>query len=123
MHACQSVTFAARRWPFGCGPSALVHLIARGMGASKIIGVEPDPHHAELARRLGCDAVFSPSKPPEDARTARTALIEQVRTLTDGIGVDVAMETGFNSSLNNAIKMTRRGRRSALRCEEWRRHH
>jgi threonine 3-dehydrogenase len=29
---------------------------------------------------------------------------------TDGIGVDVAMEmAGFNSSLNNAIKLTRRG--------------
>ena len=30
--------------------------------------------------------------------------------LTDGIGVDVAMEmAGFNSSLNNAIKICRRG--------------
>ena len=30
--------------------------------------------------------------------------------LTDGIGVDVAMEmAGFNSALNNAVKITRRG--------------
>ena len=60
---------------------------------------------------MGCDAVFSPSKPPEEApHRSDPALTEQVRTLTDGIGVDVAMEmAGFNSSLNNAIKMTRRG--------------
>ena len=32
------------------------------------------------------------------------------QALTDGVGVDVAMEmAGFNSALNNAIKMTRRG--------------
>ena len=47
---------------------------------------------------------------PKDAPAPLGRLIEQVRTLTDGIGVDVAMEVaGSNSSLNNAIKMTRRG--------------
>ena len=93
------------------------------MGASKIIGVEPDPHHAELARRLG--AMRSSQKPPEDApHRSDPALIEQVRTLTDGIGVDVAMEmAGFNSSLNNAIKMTRRGETWCSWGEERRRHH
>ena len=113
VHACQVRDLRGKTVAIlGCGTIGLFAiLIARGMGASKIIGVEPDPHHAELARRLGCDAVFSPSKPPEDApHRSDPALIEQVRALTDGIGVDVAMEmAGFNSSLNNAIKMTRRG--------------
>ena len=68
----------------GCGTIGLFAiLIARGMGASKIIGVEPDPHHAELARRLGCDAVFRPASPPEDApHRSDPALIEQVRAPT-----------------------------------------
>lgn len=37
-------------------------------------------------------------------------VVAQVRALTDGVGVDVAMEmAGFHSALNNAIKMARRG--------------
>ena len=113
VHACQVRDLRGKTVAIlGCGTIGLFAiLIARGMGASKIIGVEPDPHHAELARRLGCDAVFSPSRPPADAPyRSDPALVEQVRALTDGIGVDVSMEmAGFNASLNNAIKMTRRG--------------
>ena len=85
-------------------------LIARGLGAAKVIGVDVDPRHAELARQLGCDAVLQPVLPPKDRPHASDpALIDQVRALTGGIGVDVAMErAGFNSALNNAVKMTRR---------------
>jgi len=113
VHACQVRDLRGKTVAIlGCGTIGLFAiLIARGMGASKIIGVEPDAHHAELARRLGCDAVLTPSLPPADAPyRSDPALIEEVRSLTDGIGVDVAMEmAGFNSSLNNAVKMTRRG--------------
>ncbi len=113
VHACQVRDLRGKTVAIlGCGTIGLFAiLIARGMGASKIIGVEPDAHHADLARRLGCDAVLTPSNPPADAPyRSDPALIEEVRSLTDGIGVDVAMEmAGFNSSLNNAIKMTRRG--------------
>jgi threonine 3-dehydrogenase len=81
------------------------------MGASRIIGIEPDPHHAALAKRLGCDAVLTPAMPPKEAPfRSDPGLRQQVLDLTDGIGVDVAMEmAGFNSALNNAIKITRRG--------------
>ena len=41
---------------------------------------------------------------------ASPGLREQVLDLTDGQGVDVALEmSGFNSSANNAIQITRRG--------------
>ena len=81
------------------------------MGARQIIGVEVDPHHVALARRLGCDAVLTPGvASPERSWAHDPGLRAAVRDLTEGVGVDVAMEmAGFNSSLNNAIKVTRRG--------------
>lgn len=113
VHACQATDLRGRTVAIiGCGTIGLFAiLIAKGMGASKVIGVETDPHHAELARRLGCDAVLTPAMPPADRPHASDpALREQIRAMTDGVGVDVAFEmAGFNSSLNNAIKVTRRG--------------
>jgi threonine 3-dehydrogenase len=86
-------------------------LIARGMGARKVVGVEPDPKHQALALRLGCDAVLTPSRPPADAPwQSDPALREQILDSTNGIGVDVALEmAGLNASVNNAIQVTRRG--------------
>jgi threonine 3-dehydrogenase len=113
VHACQVTELRGKTVAIiGCGTIGLFAiLIARGMGASRIIGIEPDPHHAMMARKLGCDAVLTPAMPPEDAPyRSDPALREAVLELTDGIGVDVAMEmAGFNSALNNAIKLTRRG--------------
>jgi threonine 3-dehydrogenase len=113
VHACQATDLRGRSVAIiGCGTIGLFAiLIARGMGARQIIGVEVDPHHAELARRLGCDAVITPNvAPPDRPHASDPHLREQIRALTDGVGVDVAMEmAGFNSSLNNAIKVTRRG--------------
>jgi threonine 3-dehydrogenase len=113
VHACQATDLKGRSVAIiGCGTIGLFAiLVARGMGARQIIGVETDPHHAELARRLGCDAVLTPAMPPADRPWASDpGLRAQIRDLTDGVGVDVAMEmAGFNSALNNAIKATRRG--------------
>lgn len=113
VHACQVTELRGRTVAIlGCGTIGLFAiLIARGLGASRIIGIEPDPHHAEMARKLGCDAVISPALPPGDKPWAHDpALVAQVRELTGGAGVDVAMEmAGFNSAVNNAIQITRRG--------------
>lgn len=113
VHACQATDLAGKTVAvIGCGTIGLFAiLIARGMGARKVIGVEVDPHHAALARRLGCDEVLTPNPaPPDRPHASDPHLREQVRALTDGVGVDVALEmAGFNSSLNNAIKVTRRG--------------
>jgi threonine 3-dehydrogenase len=113
VHACQATDLRGKSVVIvGCGTIGLFAiLIARGMGASRVIGVEVDPHHAELARRLGCDAVLTPNPaPPDRPHAADPSLRQAIRELTDGVGADVAMEmAGFNSSLNNAIKAVRRG--------------
>jgi threonine 3-dehydrogenase len=113
VHACQATDLRGRTVAImGCGTIGLFAvLIARGMGASKVIGVEVDPHHAKLAKELGCDVVLTPGvSPPDRPYASDPALRQQIRDLTDGVGVDVAFEmAGFNSSLNNAIKATRRG--------------
>jgi len=113
MHACQATELRGKTVAIiGCGTIGLFAiLIARGMGASRIIGIEPDPRHAKMARALGCEVVLTPEMPPKDApHRSDLKLAEQVRALTGGVGVDVAMEmAGFNSALNNAIRITRRG--------------
>lgn len=113
VHACQATDLRGKSVAIvGCGTIGLFAiLVARGMGARQIIGVEVDPHHAELARQLGCDAVLTPGvASPERSWAHDPRLRSAIRDLTDGVGVDVAMEmAGFNSSLNNAIKATRRG--------------
>ncbi|MFT4980065.1 MAG: threonine 3-dehydrogenase, partial [Myxococcota bacterium] len=113
MHACQATELRGKTVAIiGCGTIGLFAiLIARGMGASRIIGIEPDPRHAEMARKLGCEIVLSPAPPPPgEPHRSDPDLIAAVREVTGGVGVDVAMEmAGFNSALNSAIKITRRG--------------
>jgi threonine 3-dehydrogenase len=113
VHACQVTDLRGKSVVvMGCGTIGLFAvLIARGMGASKVIGVEVNPHHAQLARQLGCDEVLCPATPPPEIPWASDPLLRQrVLELTDGVGADVVLEmAGFNSALNNAIKCVRRG--------------
>ncbi|MDG1481879.1 MAG: alcohol dehydrogenase catalytic domain-containing protein [Myxococcota bacterium] len=113
MHACQSAELRGKTVAIiGCGTIGLFAvLIARGMGASRIIGIEPDARHAEMARKLGCEVVLTPSRASTEAPHASDPeLVAAVHELTDGVGADVVMEmAGFNSALNNAIRITRRG--------------
>jgi threonine 3-dehydrogenase len=61
-----------------------------------------------MARRLGADVVLSPKKTSGHAHDPE--LTDRIRSLTDGVGVDVALEmTGINSSVNNALGAVRRG--------------
>lgn len=114
VHACQATDLRGKSVAIiGCGTIGLFAiLVARGMGARQIIGVDTNPHHLALARALGVDAALQAGAPAPEApaHAHDPALVEQVRALTGGVGVDVAMEmAGFHSSLNNAIKMARRG--------------
>jgi threonine 3-dehydrogenase len=113
MHACQVTDLRGKTVAIlGTGTIGLFAiLIARGMGARKVIGIDPNPVRREQAAQLGCDVVFDPGMPPEDApHMASPDLEAQVMDATDGNGVDLAMEmAGFNSSVNNAVKITRRG--------------
>ena len=113
VHACQATDLAGQNVAIlGTGTIGLFAvLVARGLGARQVIGIEPDPRHQQQALRLGADHVISPGMPGEDRPFASDpALREAILDLTEGVGVDVAMEmSGFHSSLNNAIKITRRG--------------
>jgi threonine 3-dehydrogenase len=112
VHACTKVNLRGKRVAIvGCGTIGLFAVaIARAMGANYIIGVEPMENHAEMARRLGADVVLNPTHGSGASHMSDPELTERIRKLTDGVGVDVALEmTGINSSVNNAIHAVRRG--------------
>ena len=113
VHACQSTDLRGKTVAIiGCGTIGLFAiLIAKGMGAARVIGIEIDEKHAQMAEALGCEVVLRPNLPSaESPHSSDAELIEQVLELTYGLGVDVAFEmVGHNSALNNAIKMVRRG--------------
>jgi threonine 3-dehydrogenase len=101
VHACSKVDLRGKTVAIhGTGTIGLFAvLIARGLGAGRIIGVDPNPRHADMARRLGADLVVG----PEEAD-------DQILEATDGVGTDVSLEmSGVNSAFNAAIRTTRRG--------------
>jgi len=101
VHACTKVDLRGKSVAIhGTGTIGLFAvLIARGLGAGTIIGVDPNPKHASMAERLGADLVIGPEG-------AREAILEA----TGGVGADVSLEmSGINAALNSAIESTRRG--------------
>ena len=114
VHACMAADLRGKTIAvFGCGTIGLfVILIAKALGATRVIGVEPVAKNREMARKLGADEVIPMdlTKKAKQSWAADTELVEQVRAAARGIGVDVALEmAGFNNSVNNAIQSTRRG--------------
>jgi threonine 3-dehydrogenase len=112
VHACTKVNLRGKTVAIvGCGTIGLFAVaIARAMGASTIIGVEPIATHAAMAQKLGADVVLAPGNTGPEAYAHDPALAAEIRKLTDGCGVDVALEmSGLNSSVNNAIHCVRRG--------------
>lgn len=114
VHACTKVELAGKRVAiFGCGPIGMFSiLIARAMGATEIIAIEPMKERQRMSDRLGADHVLSPhlDRPSPSGYEHDAELRREILDLTDGVGVDVAMEmSGFPTSVNNAIKTTRRG--------------
>ena len=114
VHSCTTADLRGKSVAvFGCGTIGLfVIMIARALGATRVIGIEPNPQNIAMARALGADDVIpvdlSHSAP--HGWKADKELVAQVREAFGGIGADVAMEmAGFNSSVNNAIQSTRRG--------------
>ena len=74
---------------------------ARLRGAGLIIGIESVPRRQKLARSFGADEIVDFSK--ED-------VINRVLELTDGKGVDTAIEAlGYDSTFQVAVKITKPG--------------
>ncbi|MBQ8321952.1 MAG: zinc-binding alcohol dehydrogenase [Clostridia bacterium] len=82
--------------------------LARAMGLSPVIAVDPNPARRELAEKMGADYTFDPYD--ED-------FVKNVKQLTNG-GANIAVEvTGRGEALNQVLDcMARFGRVSLLGC-------
>jgi len=110
VHACTRLDLRGKAVGiFGTGTIGLfATMIAKPLGAARVIGIEPMADRRDLALRAGADAVI-PVRVSE-GHAGDADLVEAVRQHTGGIGLDVALEmSGFNASVNNAIQATRRG--------------
>ncbi len=87
---------------FAQGPIGLCATVgAKLMGATNIIAVESVPARIEMSKRLGADHVV-------DFR--KTDPVDAIRTLTDGRGVDVAIEAlGTQATFEAALRVLRPG--------------
>ena len=73
---------------------------ARASGAARIIVVDPSPERRQFARLVGATDVLAPS----------ATLVQEVRELSEGRGVDVAFEVvGHADTIATAVKIARRG--------------
>jgi len=116
VHACTAVDLRGKSVAvFGCGAiGQFTIMIAKALGASRVLGVEPNPINAKLAEELGADEVvqFKIDAPSDDRNgwKAYPEVVEKVVRFSGIDGVDVAMEmAGHNSSVNNALTSVRRG--------------
>ncbi len=108
---------------FGLGPIGMfLTLVVKGLGAKLIIGVEPNPIAADMAKKLGIDYVIplrqeisnlptgQAGKRQEKPYAHDQTVADEIKKITNGVGVDVSFEmAGFNSSVNNCLYATRRG--------------
>src|SRR6202047_564742 len=87
---------------FAQGPIGLCATAgAKLKGAGFIIAVESDPVRSAMARRMGADLVLDHTK---------MDVVAEMRRLTDGVGVDVAIEAvGTQSTFENALRVLRAG--------------
>jgi threonine 3-dehydrogenase len=114
VHACSRVDLRGKTVAiFGCGTIGLFSiLVARAMGATTIIGVDPNPQNLELAGRLGVDQALKVLKGSTGKKSVipDPEIVNQIQKTCHGEGVDVAFEmSGSNQALNTAIASTRAG--------------
>jgi threonine 3-dehydrogenase len=112
VHACTKVDLKGKTVAIvGCGTIGLFAIaIAKAMGARLVIGIEPIESHIKMAKALGADHVIAPTPRGDDSFVHDEAISQQVRALTEGHGVDVALEmSGSNAALNTAIASVCRG--------------
>jgi threonine 3-dehydrogenase len=84
----------------GCGPVGLMTLlIAHARGARTIIAADVSDYRIQFARRLGADHIANPKT--ED-------LVEKVRDITRGAGVDVLLEmSGAPSAIVQGLSLVK----------------
>lgn len=87
---------------FAQGPIGLCATAgAKLKGASLIIAVESDPVRMRMSRRMGADVVLNQND---------VDVVAEIKRLTDGKGVDVAIEAlGTQATFENALRVIRAG--------------
>jgi len=68
----------------GCGPVGLGAVVNAAVRGARVIALEVNPFRAKLAETLGAEAIVDPTAPD---------VVDQIRALTRGRGVDAAIET------------------------------
>jgi len=112
VHVCTKVDLKGKSVAvFGTGAiGSLCVIIAKGMGARQIIGINPSADKLETSKELGVDAVVQCARKEAGDWTKDQIVVDKIKELTNGVGVDVSLEmAGYNSSVNTAIASTRRG--------------
>ena len=103
VHACMAQRGVSGRTVLvnGCGPIGLMTVAAaRALGARRILAADPNPLRLNLAADLGADATVDPGS---------ADVVEAARTMTDGFGVEVAIEySGVGSGLDAVLAATER---------------
>lgn len=97
---------------FGTGQIGLFSiLVALTQGAKQIIAIDTNPANLEMARQLGAhETILIERSEKAHDYDIDAVIVEEIKRLTNGVGVDVSMEmAGFNSSVNNCIGSTRFG--------------
>jgi L-iditol 2-dehydrogenase len=86
----------------GTGPIGLLHLLTvKKMGVEKTIMIDLVDERLEFAKKLGAD---------ETVNGGREDVIQKVRDLTSGYGVDVVIEAiGLPATWEQALKLAKKG--------------
>ena len=89
----------------GTGPMGLLHIFkSRIMGAGDIIALDRSDYRLSVARKFGADHTINVTG------LADSEIVARVRDLTDGRGVDLAIEcTGYAEAIPQGLDMVRRG--------------
>jgi (R,R)-butanediol dehydrogenase/meso-butanediol dehydrogenase/diacetyl reductase len=83
----------------GVGPIGALAAIYAAAAGARVILAEPNPNRAAFARSLDLGEVIDPNEGD---------VVEAIRALTDGIGVDASVECSGNArALNSCIASTR----------------
>ena len=78
----------------GLGPVGLGGVINATYMGARVIAVESHPYRANLAKELGAEAVLNPND---------ENVLEQIRELTNGIGVDAAVDCSGSSQAHRLM--------------------
>ncbi len=91
----------------GCGPVGLMTiLVARAIGARSVYATDVSPYRLALAKQCGADVVLNAKS---------DNIVDSIRDLTRGEGVDVLLEmSGASSALTQGFTVLKYGGKAAL---------